>query len=353
MVSRPTEKIQPPNFSAPRLEACNTIQYSPVLSPTLEYFVSSIEIPVVEVKDFLDGGSSRVQFIKTIGDALRDIGFFAVAKHGIPDELLHDSYKSSSEFFDLPDEVKAQYRLDNVAGQRGFTSLFTEHAKDASAPDLKEFYQVGRVDVPDDHEIHANYGPNVWPIEVPAFKDNFVRLYTELDKLGGVLLQACALYLGEEQSKFSSMVTEGDTIVRVLYYPPLPDNAPEGAIRAGAHEDINLITLLVGSTASGLEVQSRDGEWHAIEAGHNHIIVDSGDMIQNLTNGLFRSTTHRVVNPADSASKRYSIPCFIHPERDVDLTPLPGCVEQTGGKALYPSQSAGEYLRKRLAEIGL
>lgn len=149
------------------------------------------------------------------------------------------------------------------------------------------------------------------------------------------------------------MVTEGDTIIRVLYYPPLPDNAPDGAIRAGAHEDINLITLLVGSTASGLEVQSRDGQWHAIEAGHDHIIVDSGDMIQNLTNGLFRSTTHRVVNPEDSRSKRYSIPCFIHPEREIDLSPLPSCIEKTGGKALYPSLSAGEYLRKRLAEIGL
>ncbi len=315
--------------------------------------MSNIEIPVVHVKDFLAGGESRDAFIKTIGDALRDIGFFAVEDHGIPAELLKAAYTSSSDFFELPTETKSGYTFAKAAGQRGYTSLYTEHAKDAAAPDLKEFYQIGRVDVPDDHPIHGAYGPNVWPSEVPAFEANFSKLYKELDSLGATLLEACALYLEEEKSLLSTMTKEGDTIIRVLYYPPLPDDAPAGAIRAGAHEDINLITLLVGSTASGLEVQSRDGEWHAIEAAHNHIIVDSGDMLQNLTNGLFRSTTHRVVNPEDTSSKRYSIPCFIHPERDIDLTPLPSCVEKTGGNVLYPSLSAGEYLRKRLEEIGL
>ena len=151
----------------------------------------------------------------------------------------------------------------------------------------------------------------------------------------------------------TDMVAEGDTIIRVLYYPALPDEAPDGAIRAAAHEDINLITILPGATASGLELLGRDGTWLEVEAHHDHVVVDSGDMLQNLSNGLFRSTTHRVVNPDDRSSKRFSMPCFIHPARDADLTPLQSCIAKTGGEAKYPSLTAGEYLRKRLEESGL
>jgi isopenicillin N synthase-like dioxygenase len=315
--------------------------------------VSKIEIPVVFVKDFLGGGSGRDRFVQTVGDSLRDIGFFAVADHGLAPEALQLAYQSAAAFYDLPLETKLRYKPEKVAGQRGYTSLYTEHAKDSGAPDLKEFYQIGRVDVPDDHPVHQPYGPNLWPSEVPTFADSMIRLYKVLDALGSELLRACALYLGEEQDKLSNMTREGDTIVRVLFYPPLPESVPDGAIRAAAHEDINLITLLPGATASGLELLGRDEEWHSIEAAHDHIIVDAGDMLQNLTNGLFRSTTHRVVNPEDRTSKRYSMPCFIHPESHVDLTPLPSCIARTGGKARYPSLTAGEYLQQRLAEIGL
>jgi isopenicillin N synthase-like dioxygenase len=315
--------------------------------------VSSIEIPVVFVEDFLGGGEARNRFVKTVGDSLRDIGFFAVADHGLAPDLLELAYQSAAAFYDLPVETKLAYRPENVAGQRGYTSLFTEHARDSGAPDLKEFYQIGRVDVSDDHLVHQSYGPNVWPREVPSFADAMTRLYNVLDALGSELLQACALYLGEEQDRFSKLTKEGDTIVRVLFYPPLPESVPEGAIRAAAHEDINLITLLPGATASGLELLGRDEEWHSVEAAHDHIIVDAGDMLQNITNGLFRSTTHRVVNPEDRSSKRYSMPCFIHPETHVDLTPLPSCIARTGGQANYPSVTAGEYLQQRLAEIGL
>lgn len=315
--------------------------------------MSKIEIPVVFVKDFLEGGEARARFVKTVGDSLRDIGFFAVADHELAPELLRDAYASAEEFFDLPVATKTRCQPESACGQRGYTGLYVEHAKDSAAPDLKEFYQVGRVDVPEDHPVHRPYGPNVWPEEVPSFQRSISELYEIQDKLGRLLLEACALYIGQEQSFFEKMVDGGDTIIRVLYYPPLPDEVPEGAIRAAAHEDINLITLLPGATASGLELLGRDGEWLQVGADHEHIVVDSGDMLQNLTNGLFRSTTHRVVNPDDHNSKRYSMPCFIHPVREADLTPLPGCIAKTGGEARFPSQTAGEYLRKRLAEIGL
>ncbi len=315
--------------------------------------MSKIEIPVVHIQDFHAGGEARERFIKTVGDSLRDIGFFAVADHGIAPELLSSCYENAGSFFDLPLEEKQRSRPEGANGQRGFTGLYVEHAKDSDAPDVKEFFQVGRVDVADDQPVHKAYGPNVWPSAVPDFQTNLEDLYKAQDSLGRVLLQACALYLGEEQNFMSDMVAEGDTIVRVLFYPPLPEDVPDGAIRAAAHEDINLITLLPGATASGLELLGRDGEWLEVESKHEHIVVDSGDMLQNLSNGLFRSTTHRVVNPPDRTSKRYSMPCFIHPVRDADLTPLPSCVEKTGGKVEFPSLTAGEYLRKRLAEIGL
>ena len=315
--------------------------------------MSKIEIPVVFVKDFLSGGEARDHFVKTVGDSLRDIGFFAVSDHEIDPELLRGAYQSAEAFFEQPLADKMKCQPPNAAGQRGYTGLYVEHAKDSGAPDLKEFYQVGRVDVPDDHEVHRPYGPNLWPSAVPDFESRLSRLYTAQDRLGRLLLEACALYIGERQDVFTEMVAEGDTIIRVLYYPPVPDEAPEGAIRAAAHEDINLITLLPGATASGLELLGRDGEWLEVEAAHDHVIVDSGDMLQNLSNGLFRSTTHRVVNPPDRTSKRYSMPCFVHPVRDADLTPLPGCIAKTGGVANYPATTAGDYLRKRLAEIGL
>lgn len=315
--------------------------------------MSKIEIPVVLIQDFHAGGEARERFIKTVGDSLRDIGFFAVADHGISPELLRSCYASAETFFDLPKETKQESQPKGASGQRGYTGLYVEHAKDSEAPDVKEFYQVGRVDVPDDHVVHKPYGPNVWPTAVPDFESNLSSLYKAQNALGATLLEACALYIGEDKNLMTDMVAEGDTIIRVLFYPPLPADAPDGAIRAAAHEDINLITLLPGATASGLELLGRDGTWLEVAAQHDHIVVDSGDMLQNLSNGLFRSTTHRVVNPEDRSSKRYSMPCFIHPERDADLTPLASCVEKTGGEAQFPSLSAGQYLRQRLEEIGL
>lgn len=310
-------------------------------------------IPVVDLRDWAEGGAARQRFITTVGAALADIGFFAVSNHGVPDDLTHKVYEVAKSFFHLPTEVKARYHEAKVKGQRGFTGFGREHAKDSIAPDLKEFWQVGRPDVPDDHPVHALWGPNFWPNEVPDFGPTLVQLYRHLDGLGQILLEAAAAYIDEPANRFSGMATESDTIVRVLYYPPVSADVPPGAVRSAAHEDINLITLLSGATSEGLELKRRDGSWMPVHTGFDTIVVDAGDMLQNVTNGLYKSTTHRVVNPGNSTSERFSIPCFVHARADVDLTPLPSCVARTGGASQFPSVTAGEYLQQRLREIGL
>jgi len=310
-------------------------------------------IPVVDLRDWQAGGAAKQRFVDAVGESLADIGFFAVQHHGVPDELTRKAYEVAKAFFHLPAAAKARYHDASKHGQRGFTGLGTEHARDSRTPDLKEFWQVGRPDAPDDHPVHAVYGPNVWPSEVPDFGPTLVALYRHLDTLGSLLLEACAAYLDEPPDRFRSMVTDSDTIVRVLYYPPVAAGTPAGAIRSAAHEDINLITLLSGATAEGLELLQRDGTWRAVHTGFDTIVVDSGDMLQNVTNGLYRSTTHRVVNPADSTSERFSMPCFVHARRDVDLSPLDSCIARTGGVGRYARISAGEYLSERLREIGL
>jgi isopenicillin N synthase-like dioxygenase len=310
-------------------------------------------IPVVDLTAWASGGAARQGFVNTVGSALSDTGFFAVRNHGVTDALMKQAYDSARAFFHLPPEVKASYHHPAKKGQRGFTGFGKEHAKDSNAPDLKEFWQVGRPDVPDDHPVHRLFGPNFWPTEVPEFGHTFIELYRHLEKLGGILLEAAAEYIDEPALQFREMTTDSDTIVRVLYYPPVAGSVPKGAVRSAAHEDINLITLLSGATAEGLELKRHDGTWMPIHTGFDTIVVDAGDMLQNVTNGLYKSTTHRVVNPGDSSSERFSIPCFIHARSDVDLGPLPSCIARTGGQAKYRSLTAGEYLEQRLREIGL
>jgi isopenicillin N synthase-like dioxygenase len=305
-------------------------------------------IPVVDLGDWDAGGDARARFVRTVGESLADIGFFAVQNHGVPDELTQRAYAAAHALFHLPHAVKARYHDPAKKGQRGYTGFGTEHAKDSPAPDLKEFWQVGRPD-----SVHPLYGPNVWPEEVPDFAPALVELYRRLDQLGGVLLEACALYLDEPADRFRALTADSDTIVRVLYYPPVAAGTPPGAVRSAAHEDINLITLLSGATAEGLELLRRDGTWMPVHTGFDTIVVDSGDMLQNLTNGLYKSTTHRVRNPGDSTSERFSMPCFVHARLDVDLAPLPSCLARTGGVPRYPRITAGEYLAQRLREIGL
>lgn len=310
-------------------------------------------IPVVDLRDWASGGAARQGFVKTVGGALSDTGFFAVRSHGVGDALMERAYGVAKSFFHLPAETKARYHDPAKKGQRGFTGFGREHAKDSTAPDLKEFWQVGRPDVPDDHPVHRMFGPNFWPSEVPALGPTLVELYRHLEQLGGILLEAAAEYLDEPARQFREMATDSDTIVRVLYYPPVAKDVPPGAVRSAAHEDINLITLLSGATSEGLELKRHDGTWMPIHTGFDTIVVDAGDMLQNVTNGLYKSTTHRVVNPGDSSSERFSMPCFIHARTNVSLAPLASCIARTGGTARYPSLTAGEYLEQRLREIGL
>jgi isopenicillin N synthase-like dioxygenase len=312
-------------------------------------------IPVVDLSDLRAGGERRAAFVAAFGEALEVHGFVAVRGHNVDKARLKEAYDTIRAFYALSDAQKRAYEIAGAHGQRGFTSYGKEHAKGESAPDMKEFFQIARPDVPDTHVLHEAFGPNVWPSEVPAFETVMSKLFVDLDSMGRDLLGACAEYLGDDANWYTDAVREGDTILRVIHYPPVAPGQTPNSIRAGAHEDINFITLLVGATEPGLELLLRDGTWMPIQAEHDEIIVDSGDMLQNVTNGRMRSTTHRVTRPANEAEgvPRFSMPCFIHPRGEVDLTPRAACVASSGGVAKYPSISARAYLVQRLKEIGI
>lgn len=310
-------------------------------------------IPVVDLTDWTSGNADqRAQFARAVGGALEDTGFFALRNHGVDSALIGRAYGQAQAFFDLPEATKARYEDLKLKGQRGYTSFGREHAKGAQQADLKEFWHVGQ-ELPSGHRLQSIYGPNLWPSELTEFKPVMHTLFKQLEACARSLLEACALHVGEPQGFFRDMMEEGDSILRVIHYPPIPAGAHPAAVRAGAHEDINLITLLCESTAEGLELLQRDGKWRPIHALEGQIVVDSGDMLQHVTNGLFKSTTHRVVNPDNDRERRFSMPFFVHPRGEVDLTPRPGCVKRTGGSALHPSRTARQYLLERLREIGL
>jgi isopenicillin N synthase-like dioxygenase len=343
------------NAVAKRLCISSAKQQAALLSSGTSAKVGTEGVPVVQLIDFYKGGQERVDFINTVGDALKDVGVFSIQSHGFDTPFRNLAYQHTEGFFNTPESVKKSFEDPAACGQRGFTSFGTEHAKDSTESDLKEFWQVVRPNVPDDHHIHAMYGPNVWPEEqVPGFKDTFVEAYSRLERISHVLLRACAIYIGEPEYSLAHGTIDSDTIMRLIHYPPVHPDAPTNAIRAGAHEDINLITMLVGSTEMGLELMGADGEWIPVKANYDEIVCQGGDMLQNLTNGLFRSTTHRVVNPpsASAHKPRFSMPFFCHPKRDFDLTPLPGCIARTGGEAKFQPITASAYLSQRLAEIG-
>ena len=309
-------------------------------------------IPTLDLREYAEGdAASREAFVQKMGEAFEDIGFFALTGHGIPLDDITRAYDVSETFFNMDDSTKMRWNQDG--NQRGYVPFGIEHAKDNPAPDLKEFWQTGRT-LPDGHALKSEYSTNIWPTgDCPEFGPAVDGLYIQMEALSRTLLEICSQYLGMGPDWLPDMAIDGNTILRVLHYPALGEDVVEGAVRSAQHEDINFITLLVGASADGLEVMDHDGGWIAVEGNHEHIIVDSGDMLQNLTNGLFKAVTHRVINPPDATSDRYSMPMFTHPRDDVDLTPRPEFVARTGGVALYPSISAGGYLRQRLIEIGL
>ncbi len=312
-----------------------------------------MNIPVVDLSDFLSGDEVRKKkFVNEIGKAYEDVGFVAVKNHGIPDDLIADLYKNVQQFFALPSETKYSYEKKELAGQRGYTSFGREHAKGSDAPDLKEFFQYGQT-VEDDDPIKKEYPENVTVSEVPAFSPTLKRAYSSFEKSGKALLQAIALYLGLEEHYFDKFIHNGNSILRAIHYPPI-SSEPKSAIRAEQHEDINLITLLVGASADGLQILTKQNEWVGVTSLPEQIVVNVGDMLQRLTNNKLRSTTHRVVNPPRElwGTSRFSIPFFLHPKGSMDLTCLEGCISETSQKA-YEDATAGEYLDERLKEIGL
>ncbi|MBS1948844.1 MAG: isopenicillin N synthase family oxygenase [Bacteroidetes bacterium] len=310
-------------------------------------------IPVVDLRDFLHGDvEKKPAFVQSLGKAYEEVGFVAVKNHGVPDDLITELYKYVQQFFSLPLDKKKKYEKPELAGQRGYTSFGREHAKGSDAPDLKEFFQFGQT-VADKDPVQKEYPGNVYVDEVPHFTPTFFKAYRAFEESGRALLRAIALYFGLDENYFTDYIHNGNSILRAIHYPPITQE-PKTSIRAEQHEDINLITLLVGASADGLQILTKQNEWVAVTSLPEQIVVNVGDMLQRLTNNKLKSTTHRVVNPPREKwnTSRFSIPFFLHPKSSMSLACLASCIDDKHPKA-YPDATAGEYLDERLREIGL
>lgn len=317
--------------------------------------MATARIPTLDIRRFTDPSSpgDREAFVAELGACYREWGFAGIRGHGIATDLVDRAYDAFKRFFALPQDVKMKYHVPGSGGARGYTPFMVETAKDSLYPDLKEFWHIGR-EIPDDSSYRAVMPPNLWPEEVPEFRELGYGLYQALDALGSKVLSALALHIGLPEQFFADKTNYGNSILRPIHYPPIttPD-IPN--VRAGAHEDINFITLLVGASAEGLEVLSRKGEWIPFTADEDTIVVNIGDMLQRLTNHVYPSTTHRVVNPPGEKARqpRYSVPFFLHPNPDFVIDVLPSCVS-ADNPSRYPEPiTAQGYLEQRLREIKL
>ncbi len=312
------------------------------------------KIPRVNLDDYrLGTGAERAKMIETLGGALVEFGFLNVEAHGIDPALIGKTYGLWKRFFELPEEAKER----SAGGARGYTPFGVEHAKNHPTPDLKEFYHVGQepdsaAELPDGHPAKEAYPANVWPEALPEIQAPTVALFRRLEGTAATLLEALAEYFDLPRRQFADMAVNGNSVLRILHYPALPSGIPAGAVRAAAHEDINLITLLCEATDSGLEIFTREGEWMAVETGPGEIVVDAGDMLSRHLNEVVPATTHRVVNPGESHRERYSMPFFVHPYSGADLTVHPRFVTPER-PAKFPPITAGQFLDQRLVEIGL
>ena len=312
-------------------------------------------IPTLDIRRFThpSGPAERLAFVDELGAAYREWGFAGIRNHGIPQTLIDEAYAAFKAFFALPEETKKKYHVPGGGGARGYTPFGIETAKDSKHFDLKEFWHVGR-EIPDDSGYRDVMPPNLWPDEVPEFRAKGYALYQALDHLGSQVLRALALHIGLPEDYFADKTGSGNSILRPIHYPPITaDDIPN--VRAGAHGDINLITLLVGASAAGLEVLSHDGEWVPFTSDEDTIVVNIGDMLQRLTNHVYPSTIHRVVNPPGELARqpRYSVPFFLHPNPDFLIDVLPSCVT-ADNPSRYPEPiTAQGYLEERLREIKL
>ncbi|MDB5141188.1 MAG: isopenicillin synthase family oxygenase [Mucilaginibacter sp.] len=318
--------------------------------------MNNVNIPRLDLNFYINGNKEeRKQFSDAIGKAFNDTGFVTITNHGLDKKLIDKLYDDVKALFALPDELKSKYEIPGLAGQRGYTGKGKETAKGFKAPDLKEFWQIGQT-VADDSPLKEIYPDNIMVDELPTFNSTTLDVFKKLEWAGIHLLQAIAVYLNLPENYFDEMVYDGNSILRTLHYFPItdPDAVPEDAVRAGAHEDINLITLLIGASADGLELLTRENEWFPVKAYGEDLVVNVGDMLQRLTNNKLKSTTHRVVNPPRELMKysRYSVPFFLHPKSNMDLTCLQSCIDKDHPKQ-YTDITAGAYLDERLREIGL
>ena len=303
-------------------------------------------IPVLSLDN-----SHSADFAHDFGQSFQRFGFAMVRDHGMDAALVADAWEKAKAFFALPAAVKRAYLVPGGGGQRGYTAYGTEIAKGASENDLKEFWHVGR-DLPPGSHLAETMPPNIWPVEIEGFRSTFTHLFAEFDRVGARLLSAIAVYLGLEADWFVDPVRDGNSIIRLLHYPPVSADAP--GVRAGAHEDINLITMLLGAEEGGLELLDRSGNWLPVTPPEGALVINVGDMLQRLTNHILPSTSHRVVNPPPERRgvSRYSMPYFLHLRPDFMIEALPQCVTPDN-PLREPPISAHEYLHERLVEIGL
>ncbi|KRG27366.1 isopenicillin N synthase family dioxygenase [Salegentibacter mishustinae] len=310
-------------------------------------------IPSVDLADFISGDPKRKQkFVDEIGKAYEEIGFVALKNHFLDNDLEENLYKEVKTFFDLPLEVKKKYEIEGLAGQRGYISFGKEHAKGKKEGDLKEFWHFGQEPAADAN-LTEEYPENVQVAELKNFNKVGIEAYRMLEKTGIYVLRALALYIGLEEHYFDHWASNGNSILRPIHYPPITEE-PKGAVRAGAHGDINLITLLMGASTGGLQVLRKDGEWIDAVPQEDELVINVGDMLERHTNNKLRSTIHRVINPPkDQWDKpRYSIPFFMHPRSEMRLDCLEECIDEENPKQ-YEDITAGDFLHQRLVEIGL
>ncbi len=309
----------------------------------------SHHVPTLDLTEF---DTDQASFVQKLGQAYEEYGFCGIKNHGVDGSIVAGAYDVFKQFFAQSNDVKRKYFVPGLGGARGYTGFGVEVAKDSDHPDLKEFWHVGR-ELSPGHPHADKMPPNLWPTEVENFEKFGWGLFNELDLLGRKILQAMALHLRQDEHYFDDKVNEGNSILRPIHYPPIEEETP--SVRAGQHEDINLITLLIGAEGPGLEILARDGSWVPVTVVPGAIVCNIGDMMQRLTNHVFPSTTHRVVNPPGDLAKqsRYSIPFFLHPNPDFIIETLDTCISEDNPNRYPEPLAAHEYLTERLQEIGL
>jgi isopenicillin N synthase-like dioxygenase len=310
-------------------------------------------IPSVDLRDFLSGDPVRKQkFVNEIGKAYEEIGFVALKGHFLDEKLVDELYQEVRNFFNLPLEVKSKYEIPGIGGQRGYVSFGKESAKGRTSGDLKEFWHFGQY-VSEGSKYESEYPANVTVEELPKFNEVGKQAYKMLEKTGVYVLRALALYLGLDEFYFDNYIKDGNSILRPIHYPPITEE-PKDAVRAAAHGDINLITLLMGAQGKGLQVQNHNGEWIDAIAQDDELVINVGDMLSRHTNNKLKSTIHQVVNPPRElwGTSRYSIPFFMHPVSEMKLNVLDNCIDENNPKR-YDDITAGEFLYERLVDLGL